>query len=176
MINITSTKIKDVKIICPETHNDNRGHFLESFNQNDFYQNIGEIHFLQDNESFSKFGTLRGLHFQKPPYEQSKLVRVIKGEIQDVAVDIRIDSPTYLKYVSINLSGENKKQIFIPKGFAHGFLVLSKVAIVSYKVDNFYNFNYESGIKYDDSRLKIKWKLNLSKIHLSNKDKKLGFI
>ena len=176
MINIIDTKIKDVKIIEPQVYKDERGYFFESYNEKEFHNKIGKINFIQDNESFSKFGTLRGLHFQKNPYEQSKLVRVIKGEIQDVVVDIRIESLTYLKYLSIKLSEKNKKQIFIPKGFAHGFLVLSDEAIVSYKVDNFYNFKYESGIRYDDLKLKINWELGQNKIHLSNKDKKLGFI
>jgi len=176
MINIIDTKIKDVKIIEPQVYKDERGYFFESYNEKEFHNKIGKINFIQDNESFSKFGTLRGLHFQKNPYEQSKLVRVIKGEIQDVVVDIRIESLTYLKYLSIKLSEKNKKQIFIPKGFAHGFLVLSDEAIVSYKVDNFYNFKYESGIRYDDLKLKINWELGQNKIYLSKKDKKLDFI
>ena len=176
MIRVIDTEIKEVKIIEPQIHEDERGCFFESYNEKEFHKKIGKINFVQDNESFSKFGTLRGLHFQKKPYEQSKLVRVIKGKIQDVAVDIRKKSPTYLKYISVFLSEQNKRQLFIPKGFAHAFLVLSDESIVSYKVDNFYNFKYESGIRYDDLRLKINWELGQNKINLSKKDKKLDFI
>ena len=176
MIKIISTEIEDVKVIEPLIYKDDRGYFFESFNQKEFHKKIGQINFVQVNESKSSFGVLRGLHFQKKPYEQSKLVRVIKGKIQDVAVDIRKKSPTYLKYISVFLSEQNKRQLFIPKGFAHAFLVLSDESIVSYKVDNFYNFKYESGIRYDDLRLKINWELGQNKINLSKKDKKLDFI
>ena len=171
MINIVNTKIKGVKIIEPQCFNDDRGSFFESYNENEFHKKIGKINFIQDNESFSKYGVLRGLHFQKSPFLQSKLVRVSMGKIQDVVVDIRIDSPTYLQYISVILDDKNKNQIFIPKGFAHGFLVLSKLAIVNYKVDNFYNSNSESGLMYNDSRLNIRWKLNSSDIILSDKDR-----
>ena len=136
MINVINTKIKDVKIIEPNIHNDNRGIFLKHIIIRNF-KKIGKINFVQDNESKSSYGVLRGLHFQKKPYEQSKLVRVIKGEIQDVAVDLRKNSKTYLDYVSVILNDTNKKQLFIPKGFGHGYLVLSDEAIVTYKVDNF---------------------------------------
>jgi len=176
MINIIDTKIKDVKIIEPQVYKDERGYFFESYNEKEFHNKIGKINFIQDNESFSKFGTLRGLHFQKNPYEQSKLVRVIKGEIQDVVVDIRIESLTYLKYLSIKLSEKNKKQIFIPKGFAHGFLVLSDEAIVSYKVDNYFNPESCSGIKFNDPDISIGWKLNTTDIILSENDKILPLI
>ena len=173
MINVISTNINEIKIIEPTIHADERGYFLESFNQDQFYNKIGKINFIQDNESKSSFGVLRGLHFQKSPFEQSKLIRVIKGEIQDVIVDIRKDSDTYLKHVSIILNEKNKRQIFIPKGFAHGFLVLSDEAIVNYKVDNVYSLKSESGIAYDDVRLNIKWKLDSDKIKISKKDRAL---
>tara|TARA_Y100001970_G_scaffold290789_1_gene425742 strand:+ start:1971 stop:2501 length:531 start_codon:yes stop_codon:yes gene_type:complete len=173
MINIIDTKINDVKIIEPKVHNDSRGYFFESYNEKEFHKKIGKINFVQDNESKSSFGVLRGLHFQKKPYEQSKLVRVIKGEIQDIAVDLRKNSKTYLDYVSVFLNDTNKKQFFIPKGFGHGFLVLSKQAIVTYKVDNFFNPKYESGIIYNDKTLKINWELDDTKIILSDKDRGL---
>ena len=143
MISVVDTNIKDVKIIEPKIYDDHRGYFFESYNQKEFYNKIGKINFVQDNESESAFGVLRGMHYQKPPFEQSKLVRVICGEIQDVVVDLRKDSPYYLKYVSVVLSDKNKRQLFIPKGFAHGFLVLSKKAIINYKVDNYYNLKSE---------------------------------
>ena len=176
MINIIDTNIKEVKIIEPKIHNDNRGCFFESYNKNEFQKKIGNINFIQDNESKSSYGVLRGLHFQKSPFEQSKLVRVIKGEIQDIAVDIREKSNTYLKYVSVILNEKNKKQLFVPKGFAHGFLVLSDYALIAYKVDNFFNSNYDSGIIFNDPKINISWKLPDSKIILSEKDKNLGFI
>ena len=174
MIKIIDTEIEEVKIIEPEILNDNRGCFFESYNQKEFHKKIGAINFLQDNESFSKYGVLRGLHFQKTPFEQSKLVKVTIGEIQDVVVDIRKESPTYLKHISVILNDKNKKQIFVPKGFAHGFLVLSEVAIVNYKVDNFYNADYESGLMFDNPNLNINWKLDTSEIILSNKDRSYG--
>ena len=171
MINIIDTNIEDVKIIDPQIHNDNRGYFFESYNKEEFFQKIGKITFIQDNESSSFFGILRGIHYQMPPFEQSKLVRVISGEIQDIAVDIRKDSPTYLKYVSVILNDVNKRQLFIPKGFAHGFLVLSKKAIVSYKVDNYYNLKSEKVFAFNDKSLNIKWKIDYNLIKLSSKDK-----
>ncbi len=171
MIKIINTEISDVKIIEPKVHFDKRGYFIESFNQEEFNNEVGKIKFVQDNESDSSFGVLRGLHFQQAPFEQSKLIRVIKGEIQDVAVDIRENSPNYLKYVSVILNGKNKKQLFIPKGFAHGFLVLSKKAIVNYKVDSFYNKEFEKVIAFNDPKINIKWKLDLECIKISDKDK-----
>ena len=173
MINVIDTDIKEVKIIEPKIYNDDRGYFFESYNKNEFQKKVGNINFIQDNQSESSYGVLRGLHFQKPPFEQSKLVRVIKGEIQDVAVDIRAKSDTYLKHVSVILNDKNKRQLFIPKGFAHGFLVLSKNAIVCYKVDQLYNSKYQSGISYDNSKIDIKWKLKENNIILSDRDKKL---
>ena len=170
------TKIEDVKIIIPSIFKDNRGYFFESYNENLFNENFKNIKFIQDNESESKFGTLRGLHFQKYPYEQSKLVRVIKGKIQDIAVDLRPKSITYKKYVSIILDEQNKKQLFIPKGFAHAFLTLSDKAIVSYKVDAFYSQEYDSGIKFDDPTLNIKWELDKNDISISEKDNNLSYL
>ncbi len=173
MIEVANTELEGVKIIKPKLFNDDRGYFFESFNQEIFDKKIGKINFVQDNESKSSFGVLRGLHYQKYPYQQSKLVRVIAGEIQDVIVDIRLESNTYLKHVSVILNDKNKKQVFIPKGFAHGFLVLSKEAIVNYKVDNIYNLKSESGIAYDDDRLNIEWQIDAKKIKISKKDKEL---
>ena len=161
--------IKDLFYCKPKIFHDSRGYFFESFTENFF----NEFKFIQDNESKSKFGVLRGIHFQNPPYEQSKLVRVISGEIQDIAVDLRPNSQTYKKYFSIILNDINKKQLFIPKGFGHAFLTLSSEAIVSYKVDEYYNNDYDAGIKYDDSSIGINWKLSKNKIILSDKDKKL---
>ena len=170
MISIENSSIPDVKIIKPNIFGDDRGYFFESFNQKIFDKNLYKIKFVQDNESKSSYGVLRGLHFQTSPFEQSKLVRVIKGEIQDVAVDLRKKSPTYKKHISVILNDDNKKQIFIPKGFAHGFLVLSKSAIISYKVDSFYMPEYDSGILYNDPELDIKWNLDVNDIKLSEKD------
>ncbi|RME90498.1 MAG: dTDP-4-dehydrorhamnose 3,5-epimerase [Candidatus Hydrogenedentota bacterium] len=162
--------IKGVFLIEPKVFQDSRGYFCETFRQDLFRKHIGEIEFVQDNESQSSKGVLRGLHYQLPPYAQSKLVRVVQGEIFDVAVDIRKNSPTFGKYVSAILSGENKKQFFIPHGFAHGFLVLSESAIVHYKVDNFYSKEHERGIYYDTG---IDWpKLDIP-FTLSDKDNNL---
>ena len=172
MINIINTEIKEVKIIEPIIYNDKRGYFFESYNQNIFNNKIGKINFIQCNESKSNYGVLRGLHYQKKPYEQAKLVRVIKGEIQDIALDIRKESKTYLKYVSVILNEKNKKQLFIPRGFAHGFLVLSKYAIVSYKVDNIYKPNEECVINYSHPKLNIEWAFKSDAILLSKKDQK----
>tara|TARA_B100000575_G_C23137266_1_gene660970 strand:+ start:786 stop:1307 length:522 start_codon:yes stop_codon:yes gene_type:complete len=171
MIDIINTKIDELKIIKPKIYNDNRGYFFESYNQKIFHDKIGKVDFVQDNESKSSFGVLRGLHYQEAPYEQSKLIRVIKGNIQDIAVDLRVNSPTYLKYVSVILNDENKKQFFVPKGFAHGFLVLSNHAIVNYKVDCFYNKKYEKVIPYNNIDIDIDWKLDNQDILLSDKDR-----
>ena len=146
--------------------------FFESYNKNNLAKNINTV-FVQDNESRSVQGVVRGLHFQKPPYEQTKLVRCVSGNILDVAVDIRTNSKTYGKYFSIELSSDNNKQLLIPKGFAHGFQVLSETALVNYKVDNFYNVNYESGIIWNDKILSIDWNYDLNSI-LSEKDLKLN--
>jgi dTDP-4-dehydrorhamnose 3,5-epimerase len=169
------THISDVYIIEPSAFVDNRGYFLESFNLEKFEENVYTIKFVQDNESKSSKGVLRGLHFQKPPFNQAKLVRCIEGRVMDVAVDIRQGSPTYGKHVAIELTGENKRQLFVPRGFAHGFSVLSNTAVFAYKVDNRYAPEYDSGIRYDDKELNIDWGLNKEEIKLSAKDKDLSF-
>jgi dTDP-4-dehydrorhamnose 3,5-epimerase len=167
------TAIQDVYIIEPSVFGDDRGYFLESFNLQQFEENIGRIKFVQDNESKSSKGVLRGLHFQKPPYNQAKLVRCIDGKVMDVAVDIRKGSPTYGQHIAVELSGENKRQLFVPRGFAHGFSVLSDTAVFAYKVDNTYAPEYDSGIRYDDKDLNIDWGLNKGEIQLSAKDQEL---
>jgi dTDP-4-dehydrorhamnose 3,5-epimerase len=167
------TEIPDVYIIEPSVFGDNRGYFLESFNLEKFEKNIYSIKFMQDNESKSFKGVLRGLHFQKPPFEQAKLVRCIEGRVLDVAVDVRKGSPTYGKHLAVELSGENKRQLFIPRGFAHGFSVLSESAIFAYKVDNIYAPESDSGIRFDDKELNIDWGLSEEEIKLSVKDKNL---
>jgi dTDP-4-dehydrorhamnose 3,5-epimerase len=168
------TKLKGCFIIEPKVHIDLRGHFFESFNQNKFNELIGtNIDFVQDNESFSSKGVLRGLHFQTGEYAQAKLVRVVKGAVLDVVVDLRKDSPTFSKHFSIELSEENKKQLFVPRGFAHGFVVLSETAIFSYKCDNFYNSASEQGLRYDDPSLGIDWKLPTNEFIVSEKDEEL---
>lgn len=172
---IIKTLINGLVIIQPKVFEDERGYFMESYKENFIKENFPEINFIQENESKSTYGVLRGLHFQMPPFEQTKLVRVIDGEVLDVAVDLRDNSPTYGRWESIVLSGENKKQFFIPKGFAHGFIVLSKQAIFSYKVDNLYSPDHDSGIYYKDTSLGIDWLLNDNDIILSEKDKKLGY-
>lgn len=170
---ITKTSIDGLIIIEPMVFNDDRGYFLESYNKQNLEEHLPEINFIQDNESKSTKGVLRGLHFQKPPFDQSKLVRCIQGEVLDVAVDLRKGSSTYGKYQTIILSGENKKQFFIPKGFAHGFVVLSETAIFAYKVDNLYAPEYDSGIIWSDPKLKIDWKLKSDELIISKKDKNL---
>lgn len=167
---IIKTSIEGLVVIQPKLVEDERGYFMESYKENFIKENFPDIHFIQDNESKSSYGVLRGLHFQKPPFEQTKLVRVIQGEVLDVAVDVRKNSSTYGKWESIILSGDNKKQFFIPKGFAHGFVVLSEEAIFTYKVDNHYAPEYDSGIRYDDNILAIDWKINEEKVIISNKD------
>ena len=169
------TEISDVYIIEPLVFGDERGYFLESFNLEKFKENIYPINFVQDNESKSSKGVLRGLHFQKPPFEQAKLVRCIEGTVIDVAVDIRRGSPTYGNHVAIELSGENKRQLFVPRGFAHGFSVLSESAVFAYKVDNRYAPESDSGIRYDDKELNIDWGLSEEDVHLSVKDENLSF-
>ena len=167
------TDITGVVIIEPTVFSDNRGYFLESFNKKNFEDNIGKIDFVQDNESKSSRGVIRGLHFQKPPFAQAKLVRCIKGSVMDVAVDIRKGSPTYGKYVSIELSEDNKKQLYIPRGFAHGYSVLSESAIFAYKVDNNYAPECDAGILWKDPDLNIQWGVNNDDILISKKDSKL---
>ena len=170
-----NTPIEGLVIIEPTVFEDDRGYFLESYNKKMFEKAIGNISFVQDNESKSSRGVLRGLHFQKPPYAQAKLVRCIEGKVLDVAVDIREGSETYGEHITVELSGENKKQVFIPRGFAHGFLVLSNTAIVSYKVDNSYAPTHDAGIRWDDSMLNIQWGVNESEVLVSEKDAKLPF-
>ena len=169
------TEISDVYIVEPSVFGDDRGYFLESFNLKKFEENIYPIKFILDNESKSSKGVLRGLHFQKPPFNQAKLVRCIEGRVMDVAVDIRKGSPTYGKHVAMELSGENKRQLFVPRGFAHGFSVLSDTAVFAYKVDNSYAPESDSGIRYDDKELNIDWGLNKEEVQLSLKDKNLSF-
>jgi dTDP-4-dehydrorhamnose 3,5-epimerase len=169
---VSTFNIADVFLFKPKVFGDDRGYFFESFNQDKFEEILGrKINFIQDNESKSSYGVLRGLHFQKPPFEQAKLVRVIEGEVLDVAVDLRSKSPTFGNYISAKLSGKNKHQLFVPRGFAHGFVVLSDYAIFSYKVDNKYAPSHDSGIIYDDSSLNIDWTMNTSDINLSEKDR-----
>jgi dTDP-4-dehydrorhamnose 3,5-epimerase len=169
----TKTSIVGLVIIEPRVFGDERGYFLESYNEKEFEQAICKVSFVQDNESKSSKGVLRGLHFQKPPFNQAKLVRCIAGRVLDVAVDIRKGSPTYGKHVAIELSGENKKQVFVPKGFAHGFSVLSESAVITYKVDNRYAPEYDAGIRFDDEALQIDWRLPQEEVQLSEKDKNL---
>lgn len=168
-----STEIKDCVIIEPKVFGDHRGYFFESFNQKQFEEHIGKVDFVQDNESRSSRGVLRGLHFQLPPYNQAKLVRCIEGEVLDVAVDLRKDSPTFKKYVAVRLSADNKRQLFVPRGFAHGFVVLSEAAIFSYKVDNWYAPEHDSGIIWNDPEICVDWHIPISEVLLSDKDKAL---
>jgi len=165
-------KIPEVILIKPTTHGDDRGYFVETFRQDLFEDAIGyKVNFIQDNESKSTKGVLRGLHYQLPPYTQAKLVRVIEGSVLDVAVDIRKSSPTFGQHVAVELTAENKHQLFVPHGFAHGFVVLSDSAIFAYKVDNYYAPEHDRGIAFDDAKLGIDWKLSLAKLQLSDKDK-----
>jgi len=168
------TKISDLIIIEPTVFGDNRGYFLESYNKKKFEEVVGKTSFIQDNESKSSKGVLRGLHFQKPPFEQAKLVRCIEGEVLDVAVDIRKNSKTYGEHVAVILSGENKRQLFVPRGFAHGFLVLSDSATFAYKVDNTYAPDHDAGIRWNDKELNIQWVVD-SVVKVSAKDAELPF-
>ena len=168
---IIETAIEGVVIIEPRLFKDERGYFFESFSQREFEEKIRKISFVQDNESKSSYGVLRGLHFQKPPYAQSKLVRIIKGAVLDVAVDIRKGSPTFGKHVAVELTEENHLQLFIPRGFAHGFSVLSQEVIFQYKCDNFYAPQSEGALAWDDSDLNINWRIPTNQIILSEKDK-----
>jgi dTDP-4-dehydrorhamnose 3,5-epimerase len=168
---VEETKLKGCFIVTPRVFNDERGYFFESFNKNTFNKLINtEVNFVQDNESFSSKGVLRGLHYQLGEHAQAKLVRVIKGQVLDVAVDIREASATFGEYVAVELTEDNKKQLFVPRGFAHGFIVLSDTAIFSYKCDNFYNKESEGGIIYNDKDLNIDWKLEEKDFKVSEKD------
>ena len=175
-MNVIKTDIEGVLIIEPKVFGDSRGYFYESYSQRDFEENVGRVNFVQDNQSFSHYGVLRGLHFQNPPYTQSKLVRVIQGKVVDVAVDIRKGSPTYGKYVAVELTGENHRQFFIPKGFAHGFVVLSETALFQYKCDEFYHPEAEGAIMWNDPELAIEWPVKAEDIELSEKDKHHPFL
>ena len=168
---IIKTSIDGVVIIKPRIFADFRGYFFESFNQKKIEERVCKTIFVQDNESRSNYGVIRGLHFQKPPFAQSKLVRVVKGSVLDVAVDIRKGSPTFGQHVAVELTEENHCQLFIPKGFAHGFSVLSKEAIFQYKCDNFYAPQYEGAIAWDDPDLRIDWRISDNNLILSEKDK-----
>ena len=170
-MNYIQTEIDGVWLIEPKVFFDERGYFMEAFKKEEFESHIGPVNFVQDNESKSSFGVLRGLHYQKGEYSQAKLVRVIKGEVLDVAVDLRKSSPTFGKYVSVLLSEENKRQFFIPRGFAHGFAVLSEEAVFTYKVDNKYAPQAEASILYNDETLGIDWPLAESQMLLSAKDR-----
>jgi dTDP-4-dehydrorhamnose 3,5-epimerase len=165
------TEIPDVVICEPNVRGDERGYFVETFRQDKLEEFLGfKINFCQDNESKSPYGVLRGLHYQLPPFAQTKLVRVIKGRVLDIAVDIRKGSKTFGQHVSVELTEDNKKQVLVPRGFAHGFVVLSAEAIFAYKVDNYYNFESEGGIAFDDTVLDIDWKIKLEELQLSSKD------
>lgn len=169
---VIKTDIEGLYIIEPKVFKDARGYFFESFSQRDFEEKIGLINFVQDNESMSSYGVMRGLHFQRPPYTQSKLVRCVKGAVLDVAVDIRKGSPTYGKHVAVELTEDNHRQFFISKGFAHGFAVLSETAVFQYKCDNFYAPQADGGISILDDSLNIDWRIPTEKALLSEKDTK----
>lgn len=169
-MNVIKTSIEGVVIIEPKIFKDARGYFFESYNQHDFDTLVKEVRFVQDNESCSKYGVLRGLHFQKYPYTQSKLVRVVRGKVLDVAVDIRRGSPTFGRHVKVELSEDNHLQFFIPRGFAHGFAVLSETAVFQYKCDNLYAPQSEGAIAWNDPALDIDWQIPQDKIILSEKD------
>lgn len=172
-MNFIKANIPEVIIIEPKVFGDERGYFVETFRQEAFENFIGyRVNFCQDNESRSHHGVLRGLHYQLPPFAQSKLVRVIDGKVLDVAVDIRVGSPTFGEHVAVELSGKNKRQMFIPRGFAHGFVVLSETCTFTYKVDNYYAPSHDRGIAYNDKNLKIEWPLSAEALHLSEKDTK----
>ena len=170
-MNIIRTEIPEVVIVEPRVFGDNRGYFFESFSERDFASQVREVRFVQDNESKSCYGVLRGLHFQKPPHAQSKLVRVVKGRVLDVAVDIRRGSPTFGRYVSVELSEENHRQLFLPRGFAHGFVVLSDEAVFQYKCDSFYCPESEGAIAWNDPEIGIDWMIPEDDVILSEKDR-----
>ena len=173
----TETAIPGVWIIEPKVFKDARGYFMEAWKKAEFEEQVGKIEFVQDNESCSSKGVLRGLHYQLAPYSQSKLVRVIKGSVLDVAVDLRKGSPTFGQYVAVELSAENKRQLFIPQGFAHGFQVLSEEAIFTYKVDNPYMPTHERGLRFDDPTVGVAWQpMDASILKLSDKDKNAPFL
>ena len=176
MMEFKETKVNGVYLIEPKVYADQRGYFMEAFKQSEFYEHVGRVDFIQDNESKSSKGVLRGLHYQKGAFSQSKLVRVIVGTVVDVAVDIRRSSPTFGQYVMVELSAENKRQLFIPRGMAHGFLVLSNEAVFTYKVDNPYSPQSEAGIRWNDPALNIQWPVEGLDVLTSEKDFKLPFL
>lgn len=171
MVKVTSTSIEGVVILEPEVFSDERGYFFESFSQREFEEKVCKTQFVQDNESRSVYGVLRGLHFQWPPHAQAKLVRVVKGRVLDIALDIRKGSPTFGRHIATELSDENRRQLFIPRGFAHGFAVLSDEVIFQYKCDNYYVREAEGGILWNDPALGIDWQLPETDVVLSEKDK-----
>ena len=173
---IIKTGIEGLLILEPRIFKDARGYFFESFSQREFEEKVGPVHFVQDNESMSTYGVMRGLHFQRPPYTQSKLVRCVKGAVLDVAVDIRQGSPTYGQHVAVELTAENHRQFFIPKGFAHGFAVLSETAVFQYKCDEFYHPEADAGISILDESLGIDWRIPMDKAILSDKDTRHGML
>lgn len=175
-MNIVKTDIEGVVIIEPRVFNDPRGYFFESYNKNVFDREVCAVDFVQDNESCSTRGVMRGLHFQRPPFAQAKLVRCVRGSVLDVAVDIRKGSPTYGKHVSCLLTEENHRQFFIPRGFAHGFAVLSDIAVFQYKCDNYYHPEAEGGISILDESLGIDWQIDFAEVKLSDKDKRYGVL
>ena len=169
-MDVIKTKLDSVVIIEPKIFDDARGYFFESFSQREFEEKVRKINFVQDNESMSSYGVMRGLHFQRPPFTQSKLVRCVKGAVLDVAVDIRKGSPTYGQHVAVELTEYNHRQFFVPRGFAHGFAVLSKTAIFQYKCDNFYAPQDDGGVSVKDEKLGIEWQIPIDKALLSEKD------
>ena len=171
-MNIIETEIQGVCIIEPKVFGDSRGYFFESFSKKEFESKVGPVEFVQDNESKSCYGVVRGLHFQKPPHAQAKLVRVVKGKVLDVAVDLRKDSPTYGRHVAVELSEDNHRQVFIPKGFAHGFSVLSEEAVFQYKCDDYYAPETEGAVAWNDPELNIDWRVPADMMILSEKDKR----
>lgn len=173
---IIKTGIEGLLILEPRIFQDARGYFFESFSQREFEERVGHVHFVQDNESMSTYGVMRGLHFQRPPYTQTKLVRCVSGRVLDVAVDIRQGSPTYGQHVAVELTAENHRQFFIPKGFAHGFAVLSETAVFQYKCDEFYHPEADAGISILDESLGIDWRIPMDKAILSDKDTRHGML
>lgn len=171
-MNVIKTDIDGLVIIEPRVFGDSRGYFFESFSERDFKREVADVDFVQDNESKSSYGVVRGLHFQRPPYAQAKLVRVVKGKVLDVAVDLRKGSPTFGHHVAVELSEDNHRQMFIPRGFAHGFSVLSDEVIFQYKCDNFYAPQSEGAVAWDDPDLGIDWGIPADKVLLSDKDRK----
>ena len=175
-MNVINTDIQGVVIIEPKVFGDHRGYFFESFSEKDFAEAVGEVKFVQDNESKSSYGVLRGLHFQKPPHAQAKLVRVVKGRVLDVAVDLRKSSPTFGKHVAVELTEENHRQLFIPRGFAHGFAVLSDEAVFQYKCDNYYAPQSEGSVLWNDPDIGIEWGIPSEDVMLSEKDRNAALL